>query len=83
MFLYSGDGDTAGGGSRGAATNREYFVKLSEAVVQLVGRQVGEGAAYRVDTRLRPHGRVGQLAISVDDAVRYYNSEARGWERQV
>ena len=83
MFLYSSDGMTSGVGSRGAVTNREYFVKLSEAVVQLVGKQVGEGAAYRVDTRLRPHGRVGQLAISIDDAVRYYTGVARGWERQV
>ncbi|HKP68120.1 MAG TPA: hypothetical protein VJV05_02475, partial [Pyrinomonadaceae bacterium] len=83
LFLFSTDGETAGGGTRGVVTNREYFVKLSEAVVQLVGKQVGEGAAYRVDTRLRPHGRVGPLAISVNDAVRYYSGEARGWERQV
>ena len=83
LFLYSSDGETSGSAARGTITNREYFVKLSEAVVQLVGKQSGEGAAYRVDMRLRPHGRVGPLAISVDDAVRYYGGEARDWERQV
>jgi glutamate-ammonia-ligase adenylyltransferase len=83
LFLYSAEGQTSGTGSRGAVTNREYFTKLSETIVHLVGSQTGEGAAYRVDMRLRPHGRVGPLAISVDDAVRYYTSEARGWERQV
>ena len=83
LFLYSAEGETSGTGSRGATTNREYFVKLSEAVVQTVGKHTGEGAAYRVDMRLRPHGRVGALAISVDDAVRYYTGEARDWERQV
>ena len=83
LFLYSADGQTYGTGTRGSVTNREYFVKLGEAVVQLVGKQTGEGAAYRVDMRLRPHGRVGALAISVDDAVRYYLTDARDWERQV
>ena len=83
LFLYSEDGETSGTGTRGSITNREYFVKLGEAVVQLVGKQTGEGAAYRVDMRLRPHGRVGALAISVKDAVRYYAMDARNWERQV
>src|SRR5687768_16232674 len=83
LFLYSTDGQTSGRGSRGSVTHREYFVKLSESIAQLVGQQTGEGAAYRVDLRLRPHGRVGPLAISVADAVRYYVGEARDWERQV
>jgi glutamine synthetase adenylyltransferase len=83
LFLYSAEGETSGRGTRGAATNREYFVKLGEAVTQLVGKQAGEGAAYRIDMRLRPHGRVGPLAISVGDAVRYYKDEAHDWERQV
>src|SRR5687768_3465786 len=83
LFLYSADGETSGRGTRGAVTNREYFVKLGETITQLVGKQSGEGAAYRVDMRLRPHGRVGPLAISLADAVRYYVGEARDWERQV
>jgi glutamine synthetase adenylyltransferase len=83
LFLYSDDGETSGRGSRGKVTNREYFVKLGEAVTQIAGKHTGEGAAYRIDMRLRPHGRVGPLAISVDDATRYYRTEARDWERQV
>lgn len=84
LFLYSCDGTTGGRGSRGAAvTNREYFIKLAEFIVKLVGEQTGEGAAYRVDLRLRPHGRVGALAISRPDAVNYYRRAARSWERQV
>ena len=33
--------------------------------------------------RLRPHGRVGALAISLDEAVNYYKQTAQSWERQV
>ncbi|MET0752853.1 MAG: hypothetical protein ABWZ66_05750 [Pyrinomonadaceae bacterium] len=83
LFLYSADGKTSGRGSRGAVTNREYFVRLSETVLKLVGAQTGEGAAYRVDMRLRPHGRVGALAITLGEAVKYYQNSAQSWERQV
>lgn len=83
IFVYSGEGSTSGQGSRGSITNREYFVKLAELTTKLVGQPAGEGAAYRVDMRLRPHGRIGALALSVDDTVRYYQTEARDWERQV
>ncbi len=83
LFIYSAEGSTTGNGSRGEITNREYFVKLTEAITKLVGRQTGEGAAYRVDLRLRPHGRVGALALSVKETIRYYTTEARSWERQV
>ena len=83
LFLYSHDGQTSGTGSRGVVTNREYFVKLAEQVVKLVGDPSGEGGAYRVDLRLRPHGTLGALCLSVADTVKYCRNEARPWERQV
>lgn len=83
LFIYSDEGTTAGVGTRDPITNREYFIKLAETITKLVGEQSGEGAAYRVDLRLRPHGRVGPLAMSLRDTVRYYVNEAAAWERQV
>ena len=83
VFLYSDDGTTAGSGARGEVSNREYFVKLSETVARIVGQSGGEGAAYRVDLRLRPHGRDGALACSLKEATRYYKESAQDWERQV
>ncbi|HSB27031.1 MAG TPA: hypothetical protein VLE19_04205, partial [Pyrinomonadaceae bacterium] len=82
VFLYSDEGSTAGTGERGEVTNREYFVKLSETIAKFVGQSGGEGAAYRVDLRLRPHGRDGALACSLDEASRYYARSAQDWERQ-
>ncbi len=83
LFLYSKDGTTSGQGARGAVTNREYFVKLGELITKLAGGQAGEGAAYRIDLRLRPNGRVGSLAISHNEAVNYYQTNAQNWERQI
>jgi glutamate-ammonia-ligase adenylyltransferase len=82
VFLYSDDGTTAGTGERREVSNREYFVKLSETIARIVGQSGGEGAAYRVDLRLRPHGRDGALACSLPEAVRYYMNTAQDWERQ-
>lgn len=83
VFVYSSDGETSGTGTKGKVTNREYFIKLGETLTKLVGGRSGEGGAYRVDLRLRPHGRLGALALSVSDTIQYYHSEARDWERQV
>ncbi len=82
FFLYSDEGTTSGAGERGEVTNREYFNRLAERVARLVGQQAGEGAAYRVDLRLRPFGRDGALATSIDEAVRYYSEKAQAWELQ-
>ncbi|HKO62058.1 MAG TPA: hypothetical protein VJV03_12920, partial [Pyrinomonadaceae bacterium] len=82
VFLYSDDGTTAGSGERGKTSNREYFIKLAENITKLVGQPAGEGAAYRVDLRLRPHGRDGALASSLVEALRYYETSAQQWELQ-
>jgi glutamate-ammonia-ligase adenylyltransferase len=41
-----------------------------------------EGYAYRVDLRLRPFGRDGDLVPSWSSLVRYYNEKASLWEIQ-
>jgi glutamate-ammonia-ligase adenylyltransferase len=82
LFLYSDDGETSDAGERGAVTNREFFCKLAERVARIVGSPAGEGAAYRVDLRLRPHGRDGSLAVSLAEALRYYRASAHAWELQ-
>jgi glutamate-ammonia-ligase adenylyltransferase len=83
LFFYSREGKTTGAGASGSVTNREYFIKLAEKVIGLAGGQSGEGSAYRVDMRLRPRGTIGALALSLDETVRYYETEAREWEQQV
>jgi glutamate-ammonia-ligase adenylyltransferase len=42
-----------------------------------------EGFAYRVDLDLRPEGRSGVIANSLDAALGYYESFGQEWERQM
>ncbi|HOZ47987.1 MAG TPA: bifunctional [glutamate--ammonia ligase]-adenylyl-L-tyrosine phosphorylase/[glutamate--ammonia-ligase] adenylyltransferase [Candidatus Hydrogenedentes bacterium] len=81
VFLYSDDGETTGGTS-GRLTNAEYFQRLCERVISAISEQTAEGHVFRVDVRLRPHGRVGPLAVTIDSALRYYEQAGRAWERQ-
>jgi len=83
LFIFSAEGNTTGNGRSGEIGNREFFIRLAGRIAALVGNPGSEGAAYRVDLRLRPFGRVGPLAVPVADACRYYSAEAVDWERQV
>lgn len=84
LFLYSGNGETSGQGRRSGSviSNKEYFTAVAERVVQLIGRSSGEGAPYRIDLRLRPYGRDGEMVAEIDRAVDYYRRNAQNWERQ-
>lgn len=78
MFLYEGDrGDAENSHSLSA-----FFVELGREFVRYLTDQSEYGPAYKVDMRLRPHGKHGLLALDVKDAQRYYDMHGRTWERQ-
>jgi len=80
IFLYSGNGETAG---PGRITNKEFFKKLANQLTGLLSTYTGEGLCYRVDLRLRPDGRLGEVSISLGGARTYYQERARDWEKQM
>lgn len=80
MFVYDGVGKTDGAQ---AVTNQEYFQKVSNQLTDLMGTYTAEGMIYRVDLRLRPDGRLGEVCLSLDAAKRYYETRARDWELQM
>ncbi len=84
MFLYAGEGETAGTGRgrEGVISNKEFFTLVAQSVVNMTGRDQGEGAVYRIDLRLRPYGRDGDLVWEAERAADYYLRRAHGWERQ-
>ncbi|MEW6207456.1 MAG: hypothetical protein AB1631_03760 [Acidobacteriota bacterium] len=84
MFLYAGEGETAGAGRgrEGVVSNKEFFTFVAQSVVSMTGRNHGEGAVYRIDLRLRPYGRDGDMVWEMERAADYYRGRAHGWERQ-
>ena len=84
LFLFSGNGETAGDGRNreSAINNKQFFAAVAERVVQLIGRSSSEGAVYRIDLRLRPYGRDGEVVSEIERAADYYRNRAHNWERQ-
>lgn len=80
MFVYDRDGET--NKKAAAVTNAEFFSRVVTELVRLLSSVTDRGFAYRVDLRLRPEGKAGPLARSLDSTVSYYDLRGRTWERQ-
>ncbi|MBI1172814.1 glutamine-synthetase adenylyltransferase [bacterium] len=66
-------------GPRPLAT-RPYYARLTQALVTALTAQTAEGRLYEVDMRLRPSGRQGPVATSLDAFRAYQEGEAWTWE---
>ncbi len=80
LFIYSEEGETQG--TNESIDNATWFRKLGELLIKVISENTADGHIFRVDMRLRPHGRVGPLAVSLHSAVEYYADYGRAWERQ-
>ncbi len=80
MYLFSGAGETAGPKK---ITNKEFAIKLANQLTDLLSSNTTEGSCYRVDLRLRPEGRLGEVAQSLNGLRDYYEHRARDWELQM
>ncbi|PYO25031.1 MAG: hypothetical protein DMD85_05075 [Candidatus Rokuibacteriota bacterium] len=81
MFVYGADGETAGGPD-GRLENGAFFARVCRDVVARIEEATDEGYAFRVDLRLRPEGRMGAVAMSLDAYAAYHRERAELWERQ-
>jgi len=80
IFVYSGAGETA---APEPISNHEFFRKLANQYTDLLSSYTHDGMCYRVDLRLRPDGRLGEVCISLAGAKRYYQTRGRDWELQM
>ncbi|MDB5689516.1 MAG: glutamate-ammonia-ligase adenylyltransferase, partial [Sphingomonas bacterium] len=58
----------------------QYFNRLAQRVSAALSVPTPSGPLYEVDTRLRPSGAQGLLAVSVDSFAEYQRSSAWTWE---
>jgi len=79
IFCYPEDGETRDG--RRTISNREYFIKLGQALIRTLDANTAYGFVFRVDMRLRPFGESSALAVSFDAMEDYYQVHGREWER--
>jgi glutamate-ammonia-ligase adenylyltransferase len=79
VFLY--DEPARGQRWSGGQSRAQRFAQFAQRVIRALGGGEGGEPLYRVDTRLRPHGSSGPLALSLSQFRHYFTETARGWER--
>ena len=75
MLVY--DAPEAAGAAAG-----DYYAKLTQRVISALSAPTEEGALYEIDTKLRPSGSKGPVAVRLSSFERYYAEEAWTWELQ-
>lgn len=82
IYVFDDDGETAGDAQqRGRISNSEFFAKVVRGVYGLIGDTDEHGFVFRVDLALRPNGKSGPAAVSLDALQEYLYVQGREWER--
>ncbi len=79
VYLFVGEPEGESDGRR-PLTASLYFNRLAQRFTAALSVPTAEGALYEVDTRLRPQGNQGPLAVSLDSFARYQRENAWTWE---
>ncbi len=80
LFVYAADGRTAGG-KRDPIGNTEFYEQLAREASQFI--KTKRQGIFEVDLRLRPYGKDGPLASSLEQVRKYYapDGQAHPFER--
>jgi glutamate-ammonia-ligase adenylyltransferase len=78
IYLYPQEGETSGAKP---ISHHEFFVLLGKKLGLAISDLTADGFVFRVDTRLRPWGDAGPLAMSYAALEDYLVTHGREWER--
>nr|WP_314442928.1 bifunctional [glutamine synthetase] adenylyltransferase/[glutamine synthetase]-adenylyl-L-tyrosine phosphorylase [uncultured Sphingomonas sp.] len=79
IFLFDAPEGARSDGARPLGAT-DYFNRLASRMVAGLSVQTAAGPLYDVDTRLRPQGEQGMLAVSLEAFAGYQRGEAWTWE---
>ena len=79
IYLFSGSHEAESDGSKPLRAT-DYFNRLAQRVTAALSVPTAAGPLYDVDTRLRPSGKDGLLAVSLESFERYQREQAWTWE---
>lgn len=58
----------------------EFYTRVTQRLISALSVSTEEGALYEIDTKLRPSGSKGPVAVRLSSFERYYGEEAWTWE---
>ena len=60
--------------------DRELAGRVAEQFMEALTAYTRDGSVFPLDTRLRPHGREGELIVTPAQLETYFSEEAKPWE---
>ncbi len=81
VFVHQCQSQAATAGER-SIDSMQFYLKLVQRILHLSATKTNSGVLYEIDTRLRPSGNSGLLAIHIDTYQQYLTQEAWTWEHQ-
>jgi len=78
VFVYPEEGETDGAAPLSV---HEFFARLGQRIIAVLGEVTADGFVFRVDMRLRPYGESGPLVASLEALENYFVTQGREWER--
>ncbi len=79
VFIYDADESIVSDGEKGLAPS-VYFNRFSQRLLTSITAIARDGRLYEVDTRLRPSGSKGLLAVSIEALKQYFDEAAWTFE---
>ena len=79
IFLFTGDHSAESDGARPLGAT-QYYNRLTARIVTALSVPTAAGPLYEVDTRLRPSGTQGPLAVTFESFRKYQRESAWTWE---
>ncbi len=77
MLVYDAPAD-----AEGATPAGDFYTRLTQRLISALSAPTEEGELYEIDTKLRPSGSKGPVAVRFSSFERYYAEEAWTWEMQ-
>ncbi|MCF2859000.1 bifunctional [glutamate--ammonia ligase]-adenylyl-L-tyrosine phosphorylase/[glutamate--ammonia-ligase] adenylyltransferase [Pseudoalteromonas sp. SMS1] len=81
VFVHNCDGNSQTSGGK-SISSRQFYLKLAQRLMHLFNTRTPSGILYELDTRLRPEGNSGLLAINIESFYQYQQEQAWTWEHQ-
>lgn len=81
VFVHNSDGQGQTDGNK-QIDARQFYLKLAQRLLHLFNTRTASGILYELDTRLRPEGASGLLAINIETFRDYQRNQAWTWEHQ-
>ncbi len=80
IFLYDSVSEVEFSSGKKPLTPKIYYARLAQHIITAITALTPEGQLFDVDTRLRPSGSQGPLAVAINSFKDYYRSSAWTWE---